>query len=33
MFEQEKFWYKKYFADSRNDSRVNKMLWSVKLEA
>ena len=33
MFEQEKFWYKKCFANNRNDSRINKILYSVKLEA
>ena len=33
MFELEKFWYKKCFANNRNDSRINKILYSVKLEA
>ena len=33
MFEEEKFWYKKCFANNRNDSRMNKILRSVKLEA
>ena len=33
MFEEEKFWYKKCFANNRNDSRINKILYSVKLEA
>ena len=32
MFEQEKFWYKKCFAN-RNDSRINKEFYCVKLEA
>ena len=31
MFNQEKFWYKKYFANKNGDSRVNEMLYSVKL--
>ena len=33
MFEKEKFWYKKCFATNRNDSRINKVFCSVKLEA
>ena len=33
MFKEEKFWYKKCFANNRNDSRINKILYSVKLEA
>ena len=33
MFEQEKFCYKKCFAKNRNNSRKNKILYSVKLEA
>ena len=33
MSEEEKFWYKKCFANNRNDSRINKILYSVKLEA
>ena len=33
MSEEEKFWYKKFFANNRNDSRINKILYSVKLEA
>ena len=33
MFEYEKVWYKKCFANNRNDSRINKILYSVKLEA
>ena len=32
MFEEEKFWYKKCFANNRNDSRIYKILHSVKLE-
>ena len=32
MFECEKVWYKKCFANNRNDSRINKILYSVKLE-
>ena len=33
MSEEEKFRYKKCFANNRNDSRINKILYSVKLEA
>ena len=33
MFEQEKFWCKKYFANNRNDSIIDKILYSVKLKA
>ena len=33
MFEQGKFWYKKRFANNRNDSKINKKLYNVKLEA
>ena len=33
MFQDKKFWYKKYFANNRNDSTINKILYSVKLEA
>ena len=33
MSEEETFWYKKCFANNRNDSRINKILCSVKLEA
>ena len=32
MFQQEKLWYKKCFANNKNDSRINEMLYSVKLE-
>ena len=33
MFEQEKFCCKKCFANNNDDSRINEMLYSVKLEA
>ena len=33
MLEQEKFCNKKCFANNSDDSRVNEMLYSVKLEA
>ena len=33
MFQEQKFWYKKCLANNRNDSRINKILYSVKLEA
>ena len=32
MFEQEKFLYKKCFANNSNDSRINEMLYS-KIES
>ena len=32
MFEEEKFWYKNV-SQIRHDSRINKILYSVKLEA
>ena len=32
MFELEKFWHKKCFANNRNDSRKDKILYSVKLQ-
>ena len=32
MFQYEKLWYKKCFANNKNDSRINEMLYSVKLE-
>ena len=32
MFKEVKFCYKKCFANNRNDSRINKILYSVKLE-
>ena len=32
MFEQEKFWYKKFFYKEQRSLRVNKMRYSVKLE-
>ena len=32
MFKEEKFWYKNVFANNRNNSRINKILYSVKLE-
>ena len=33
MFEDEKFSYKKCFANNRDDSRISKIMYSVKLEA
>ena len=33
MFKEEKFSYKKRFANNKNDSRINTILYSVKLEA
>ena len=33
MFEQKKLWYNKCFANNRNDSRVKKILYSIKLDA
>ena len=33
MIEQEKFWYKRRFANNTNDSRINKISCNVKLEA
>ena len=33
MFQEENFWYKKCFGSNTNDSRINKILCSVKLEA
>ena len=33
MFKEEKLWYKKCFANNRNELRINKILYSVKLEA
>ena len=33
MFELETFWHKKCFANNRNDSRKDKILYSVKLQA
>ena len=33
MFKEEKFWYKKCFANNRDDSRINKIIYSAKLEA
>ena len=32
MFNQEKFWYKKMFANNNDDSKINEMLYSVKLK-
>lgn len=32
MFQQEKSWYTKCFPNNKNDSRINEMLHSVKLE-
>ena len=32
MLDEETFWYKKCFANNRYDSRINKILYSVKLE-
>ena len=33
QFNSEKSWYKKCFANNSDDSRMNDMLYSVKLEA
>ena len=33
MFEKKKFWYKKFFANNRNDSRIKKISYSLKVEA
>ena len=33
MLEEEKFWYKKCFANNRHDSRISKILYSVKLKS
>ena len=33
MFNQKKFWYKKCFENNSDDSRINEILHSVKLEA
>ena len=33
MFSQEKFWNKKCFANNNDDSRINEILYSVKLKA
>ena len=33
MFNQEKLWHKKMFANKNDDSKINEMLYSVKLKA
>ena len=33
MFQEENVWYKKSFASNTNNSRINKILYNVKLEA
>ena len=33
MLNQDKFWYRKCFANNNNDSRINEILYSVNLEA
>ena len=33
MFEQEKFWKKKCFANNRNDARINKKVVQCKIRS
>ena len=32
LFNEEKFWYKKSFANNTDDSRISELMYIVKLE-